>query len=53
MPKNIKDINMVNCHSVILLHLCQKNKICCNILKNYVENRDLILNSFGADKKSV
>ena len=28
-------------------------KICCNILKNYVENRDLILNSFGTDKKSV
>ena len=53
MPKNIKDIDMVNCHPVILLNLCQKNKICCNILKNYVENRDLILNSFGADKKSV
>ena len=53
MPKNIKDIDMVNCHPDMLLNLCQKNKKCCNILKNYVENRDLLLNSFGADKKSV
>ena len=47
MPKNIKDIDMINCHPVILLNLCQKNNISCNILKNYVENRELILNSFG------
>ena len=53
MPKNIKDIDMVNSHPVILLNLCQKNNISCNILKNYVENRDLILNSFGNNKKSV
>ena len=53
MPKNIKDIDMVNCHPVILLNLCQKNKIYCNILKNYVENRDLILDSFGNNRKSV
>ena len=53
MPKNIKDIDMVNCHPVILLNLCQKNGVACNILKNYVGNRDLILDSFGNDKKSV
>ena len=53
MPKNIKDIDMVNSHPVILLNLCQKNKLTCNILKNYVENRDLILNSFGNNRKSV
>ena len=53
MPKNIKDIDMVNSHPVILLNLCQKNEITCNILKNYVENRDLILNSFGDNRKSV
>ena len=47
MSKNIKDINMVNSHPVILLSLCQKNGVSCNILKNYVENRDLILDSFG------
>ena len=53
MPKNIKDIDMVNSHPVILLSLCQKNGITCNILKNYVENRDLILDSFGDDRKEV
>ena len=53
MPKNIKDIDMINCHPVILLYLCQKNKVKFNILKNYVENRDLILDSFGDDRKNV
>ena len=53
MPKNIKDIDMVNSHPVILLNLCQKNEITCNILKNYVENRDLILDSFVNSRKSV
>ena len=53
MPKNIKDIDMVNSHPVILLNLCQKNKAKCNILKNYVENRNLILDSFGDNKKEV
>ena len=53
MPKNIKDIDMVNSHPVILLNLCQKNEITCNILKNYVENRDLILDSSGNNRKSV
>ena len=27
MPKNIKDIDMINCHPVILLNLCQKIKL--------------------------
>ena len=53
MPKNIKDIDMDNSHPVILSNLCQKNEISCNILKNYVENRDLILDSFGNNRKSV
>ena len=53
MPKNIKDIDMINSHPVILLNLCQKNKISCNIIKNYFENRDLILSSFGDNRKSV
>ena len=53
MPKNIKDIDMVNSHPVILLNLCRKNELVCNILKNYVENRDLILDSFGDNRKEV
>ena len=44
---------MVNCHPVILLNLCQKNKVKCNILKNYVENRNIILDSFSDDRKTV
>ena len=43
---------MVNCHPAILNYLC-KNKIECNILKNYIENRGLILSSFGENRKIV
>ena len=43
---------MVNCHPVILKYLC-KNKIDCDILKNYIENRELILSSFGEDRKII
>ena len=53
MSKNIKDIDMVISHPVILLNSCQKNELACNILKNYVQNRDLILDSFGNNRKSV
>ena len=53
MPKNIKDINMINSHPTILLNLCEKNNIACKILKNYIENRDIILESFDDSKKSV
>ena len=44
---------MVNSHPVILLNLCERNELSCNVLKNYVENKDLILDSFGDDRKSV
>ena len=44
---------MVNSHPVILFNICQKNKISCNILKSYIENRDMILDSFGNNRKSV
>ena len=53
MPKNIKDIDMINCHPVILLSLCEKNKVKCNNLKSYVENRNLILDSFGDNRKTI
>ena len=53
MPKNTKDIDMVNAHPVILNYLCKKNNVDCNILKNYIENRELILSSFAEDRKSV
>ena len=53
VPKNLKDIDMINCHPVILLNLCEKNNLKCNILKDYVENRDLILETFGDDRKVI
>ena len=53
MPNNIKDIDIVNAHPVILNYLCKKNNIDCNILKNYIENRELILSSFSENRKSV
>ena len=51
MPKDIKDIDLVNAHPVILNYLCKN--IDCNILKNYIENRELILSSFGENRKFV
>ena len=30
-----------------------KNELSCNVLRNYVENRDLILDLFGDDRKEV
>ena len=53
LPKNIKDIDIVNCHPTILNHLCKENNVDCNILKNYIENRELILSSFSEDRKIV
>ena len=53
MPKNIKDIDMANAHPAILNYLCKKNNVDCNIFKNYIENRELILSSFGEDRKIV
>ena len=53
IPKNIRNINMINCHPRVLLSLCQKNKVKSDILKNYVENREIILDSFGNDRKTI
>ena len=44
---------MVNAHPVILNYLCKKNNVNCNILENYIDNRELMLSSFGEDRKSV
>ena len=44
---------MVNAHPAILNYLCKKNNVDCNILKNYIENRELILSSFAEDRKPV
>ena len=44
---------MVNAHPFILNYLCKKNNVDCNILKDYIENRELILSSFGEDRKII
>ena len=51
LPKNIKDIDMSNCHLRILSYLCEKYKLNRKILKNYVLNREEILSKFGDRKK--
>ena len=53
LPLNIKNIDMVNSHPTILLYLCQMGKLKCNILKDYVKNRENILEKFGDNRKLV
>ena len=38
------DIDISNCHPVILSHICKKNNIKCDNLNKYILNRDIILN---------
>lgn len=40
------DIDMVNCHPVLLRYICRKNFIMCPQLENYIENRERILSEF-------
>lgn len=41
------DIDMVNCHCVILKYLCTKHKIPCPNLEYYVNHREKILSEFS------
>ena len=51
------DIDIVNCHPVILLQYCNRTNIKCKQLKYYVNNRDLIIknlmNAFDTDRKTI
>ena len=38
------DIDIENCHPVLLYQLCQANNITCKYLKKYIDNRTEILN---------
>ena len=44
------DLDMVNAHPVILLHMCEENKIKTPFLKEYVNNRDQILKDTGLSR---
>lgn len=39
------DIDIKNCHPVLLLQYCEKNNIDCDRLKKFVKNRDIVYNS--------
>ena len=43
------DVDMVNCHPVLLQYICKKDNIRCPILTEYVENRDNILKDLKRD----
>lgn len=47
MGDSTTDIDMVNCHPVILSYICKKESISCPKLYEYVKNRDKILASFS------
>ena len=51
------DIDIKNCHPIILLWYCEDNEIACETLKHYVNNRDdclnELMNAFNQDKDTV
>ncbi len=66
MPREIRnclahekyyDIDMKNAHPVLLSQYCKKNNIRCDVLDEYVKNRDTILNEIckdsGIDKEEA
>jgi len=62
MPREIRhtianefyiDIDMVNAHPVILLHLCHQRDMFPKVLKKYVKNRDKVLNSMKVDRDTA
>lgn len=51
------DIDIVNCHPVLLLQLAEANNIKCGILKNYIENREEymkeLIDAYGCDREAA
>lgn len=54
---NYYDVDIVNCHPILLFQYCVKNKIhSCNELLNYINNRNKIFNELkikGFDKDNI
>lgn len=48
---NYYDIDMKNCHPVLLSQYCEQNGIRCDILDKYIKNRDEILSSICETNK--
>ena len=53
LGKTTTDIDMVNAHPVLLLHLCNLHKIHCPELSYYIKNRDAIFESHGSNRDTV
>ena len=53
MLDNIKDIDMCNCHPEILSYLCKKYNINCDILNEYINNRENLLNQISHNRKKA
>lgn len=61
MPREIRhtisddyiDIDMCNAHPVILAHLCAAKKIQIPSLKNYINNRDVLLEQLECDRDTA
>jgi len=47
------DIDVQNCHPVILRHLCSLHSIECDELDNYIENRDECLRAAHPDRETA
>lgn len=45
-----QDLDLVNAHSTILIHLCKENDIKCKYLKEYIENRDELLKALNVPR---
>jgi hypothetical protein len=45
------DIDMKNAHPTLLSQYCKKNGIRCDVLEEYIENRDAILETLCADNE--
>lgn len=47
------DIDIVNCHPVLLVHLCEKYDIECPSLRDFVCKRESIFKEIGEDRESL
>lgn len=46
-----RDIDISNCHPVLLIHLCEKHNIPCGELKNFVDNREVYYGMLPGDDR--
>ena len=51
--KNMTDVDMVNCHPVVIWNLCLKHQISCHYLEEYVKNRKSILEKGYCSKLDI